>query len=871
MKKILLIDGHSILNRAFYGVPELTNSEGLHTNAILGFLNIIFRVIDVENPTHICVAFDVKQPTFRHEMYAEYKGTRKPMLPELREQVPVIKDVLRAMNITIMEKGGYEADDILGTISRIADAKGFETAILSGDRDLLQLATDTVVIKVPTTSKGTTTIKDYRPADVVEKYGVTPLQFIDMKGLMGDSSDNIPGVSGVGEKTAAKLLVEYGTLENILANVPNMKPSKLRERLENEGNMAIFSKELATIKLDCELDFEIENTLINNMFNPESFKIFSRLELKSWLKRFDDIDMEALADFKPQVEVVDVMPNFSGASSLGVHVIEDADKTMVGLAIADAENHVYVVRGGFMASALCEDMVALANAGVSLYFLNLKDALKHIPFTEAHTAVHDVGVMAYLLNPLTGSYGYDDLANVYMGVTLQPEKDIIGKKELNMFSMEDEDFLKVFAYKAAVAVAVKDELLKRLHDQEMLSLYTDLELPTVYTLNDMECRGVKVCGEALEEYSKKLSARIDELQSNIIGYAGEEFNINSPKQLGVVLFENMGLDGGKKTKTGYSTSVDVLEKIKYTHPIIPDILEYRQLTKLNSTYAVGLTSYIADDGRIHGTFNQTVTATGRLSSTEPNLQNIPMKLELGRQIRKAFVPEDGFTFVDADYSQIELRVLAHLSGDATMCGSFLSGVDIHTTTASEVFGVAKDEVTSLQRRRAKAVNFGIVYGMSAFGLGEDLGITRKEANAYIDKYFDTYKNVKSYLDDQVETAKETGSVRTMMNRIRPIPELKSSNFMQKSFGERVAMNSPIQGSAADIIKIAMFKVNMALKAANMKSRLILQIHDELLIEAANDEVEEVKEILKREMMNAAKLAVPLEIDMHTGDTWYDAK
>ena len=520
---------------------------------------------------------------------------------------------------------------------------------------------------------------------------------------------------------------------------------------------------------------------------------------------------------------------------------------------------------------LTENIVSVTRDGMQIDILDLKEALSVFPFDESDTKVHDIGVAAYLLNPMEDVYSYDAIARDYLGATLPSEKELVGKDELNLFSFTNETFRKLFAYKALIPYLAGDLLMERLEKQEMFTLYNEIEMPTVYTLYDMEHRGIRVDRKALDDYSVKLQSRIDELHTEIIGYAGKEFNINSPKQLGVILFEDMGLSGGKKTKTGYSTSVDVLEKIKNDHPIIPAILEYRQLTKLNSTYAQGLTAYISEDGRIHGTFNQTITATGRISSTDPNLQNIPMKLELGRLIRKAFIPEDGYVFVDADYSQIELRVLAHLSEDQVMQNAFLNHVDIHATTASEVFDVPIDQVTSLQRRNAKAVNFGIVYGISAFGLSEDLGISRKEAADYIEKYFATYKNIKSFLDRQVEEAKADGVVRTMFGRIRPVPELRSSNFMTRSFGERVAMNSPIQGTAADIIKIAMFRVNMELKKRGLKSRLILQIHDELLVETAKDEVDIVKEIMEKEMMGAADMAVPLEIGISEGDNWYDAK
>ena len=549
------------------------------------------------------------------------------------------------------------------------------------------------------------------------------------------------------------------------------------------------------------------------------------------------------------------------------------DGTLFGLSAATSDKEVYILSNlnGMEHDRLTENIVSATRNGMQIDILDLKEALSVFPFDESDTKVHDIGVAAYLLNPMEDVYSYDAVARNYLGATLPSEKELVGKDELNLFSFANETFQKLFAYKALIPYLVGDLLMEHLEKQEMFTLYNEIEMPTVYTLYDMEHRGIRVDRKALDDYSVKLQSRIDELHTDISGYAGKEFNINSPKQVGVILFEDMGLSGGKKTKTGYSTSVDVLEKIKNDHPIIPAILEYRQLTKLNSTYAQGLTAYISEDGRIHGTFNQTITATGRISSTDPNLQNIPMKLELGRLIRKAFIPEDGYVFVDADYSQIELRVLAHLSGDQVMQNAFLNHVDIHATTASEVFDVPIDQVTSLQRRNAKAVNFGLVYGISAFGLSEDLGISRKEAADYIEKYFATYKNIKSFLDRQVEEAKADGVVRTMFGRIRPVPELRSSNFMTRSFGERVAMNSPIQGTAADIIKIAMFRVNMELKKRGLKSRLILQIHDELLVETAKDEIDIVKEIMEKEMMGAADMAVPLEIGISEGDNWYDAK
>lgn len=883
-KKLLIIDGHSILNRAFYGLPDLTNYEGLHTNAVLGFLNILFKITDEEKPTNVCVAFDVHQPTFRHEMFKEYKGTRHAMPDELREQVPLIKEVLQTMNVAMLEKGGYEADDIIGTLSRRADADGYRVVIVSGDRDLLQLATDNILVRIPKTKAGGTTVENYYAKDVEALYGVTPTQFIDMKGLMGDTSDNIPGVPGIGEKTAAKIIHTFGSIENALNHIDEIKPPRAQKNLAEFSEQAFMSKELATIKLDCELDIKLDDTDFSDIFNDASYNMFKRLGFNSLLGKFDE--KPEAKELKPETvlineatELDDLAHRAISAGKIGLYAIAakcgqtGGANTLLGAAIALGAEAVYVVNciSGVSEAELADGISRIKDAGTHICVMDLKQTLGTFAFEEKDTNVTDAGVAAYLINPLEESYNYDDLSKKYLRVILPSEKELTGKDELNAFTFISESFLEVYSYKAVVPLLTEDILQKRLTEMGMDRLYFDVELPTVYTLHDMERRGIRVDRQALDEYSKSLEKRICELHDSIIGYAGREFNINSPKQLGPVLFEEMALPGGKKTKTGYSTSVDVLEKIKNVHPIINDILEYRQLTKLNSTYAVGLANYISEDGRIHGVFNQTITATGRISSTEPNLQNIPMRLELGRLIRKAFIPRDGYVFVDADYSQVELRVLAHLSGDKVMQKAFLDGVDIHATTASEVFGVPIDEVTPLQRRHAKAVNFGIVYGISAFGLSEDLGISRKEAAEFIDRYYETYQSIKTYLDEQVENAKKNGYVKTMFGRVRPIPELKSSNFMQRSFGERVAMNSPIQGTAADIIKIAMMRVNMKLKSLGLKSRLILQIHDELLIETAVDEVDTVKELLTEEMMNAAQMDVPLLVQATSGKDWYEAK
>jgi len=868
--KIVLIDGHSILNRAFYGIPDLTNAEGLHTNAIYGFLNIMFKLLEEEKPEYLTVAFDVHAPTFRHEMYDAYKGTRKPMADELREQVPVIKEVLQAMNIKIVEQAGLEADDLLGTLSRRFSTSGMEVTVISGDRDLLQLATDTVKIRIPKTRQGKTEVEDYYAADVKERYQVTPLEFIDVKALMGDASDNIPGVPGIGEKTATKIIVEYGSIESAHAHVDELKPPRAANALREHYDMAQMSKALATINADADFPYQIEEAKLTNMYTEEAYAFFQRLQFKNMLSRFEvtapshavedgftviDIKAQAEAVFtqakqQPTVGAVcfkdtaKVLPLFAGAADFG------------GIGIAFDDEHAYCIRVGndITKEYLLGELQQVVRQAATFSMFDIKEQMAYLTeLPEDHC--FDVTVAAYLLNPLKNDYIYEDVAHEYLNMIIEEKSD---------------DAVKV-CYQAYTAYAAVKPLLKALKEADMEMLFRDIEMPLVFTLHDMERNGVRVEGEALGFYGQQLGGKIVELEKEIYEAAGEKFNINSPKQLGLILFEKLELPHGKKTKTGYSTAADVLDKLAPDYPIVSQILEYRQLTKLKSTYADGLANYISDDGRIHGKFNQTITATGRISSTDPNLQNIPVRMELGRLIRKVFIPEDDFVFVDADYSQIELRILAHCSGDQALINAYKDAKDIHRITASQVFHIPFDEVTDLERRNAKAVNFGIVYGISSFGLSQDLSITKKEAAEYIDKYFETYPGIKTFLDDTVKHAKDMGYVVTLFGRRRPIPELKSSNFMQRSFGERVAMNSPIQGTAADIMKIAMIAVNRELEESKMKSRLVLQVHDELLVEAHKDEVEQVKAILKKQMEQAASLDVPLEVDMHVGQSWYEAK
>ena len=876
MNKLLLIDGNSIMNRAFYGIPDMTTNDGRHTNAIYGFLNIILKVIEEEQATHICVAFDLKKKTFRHEMYEAYKGTRKGMPEELHEQMPRIKEILQAMHIRIVEQEGFEADDLIGTLSKKGEREGFAVTILSGDRDLLQLATDTVLVRIPKTKHGKTEVEDYYAKNVVETYGVTPLIFIDMKGLMGDTSDNIPGVPGIGEKTAAKLLAEYGDLDGVYAAVDSMKASKMKQNLIENKDLAYLSKTLATIKLDCPIPFEFSEATYNDPFNAEAYTLFEDLELKSFYKRFSVEKKEELTFETVLIDEIDgynaLLAKLQKAKEVSFAWITQ-DGEALGVAVCMDLEHVYLIRFMmFITEAMVADnLLALSrDYQVQLACMHVKKLLSFLNFHE-EDAVFDAGLAAYLLQPNQSEYEYDTLAKVYLDVTLPSDKEMLGKEKLGYFSFEDEKVQKWMAYQAIVPYKIKSVLREKLKETGMESLYDEMELPCLYALYEMEKNGIRVDGEALHQYGKKLRTRIEELTAEIHAMAGEEFNINSPKKLGEILFEKLGLKNGKKTKTGYSTSAEVLEKLTNAHPIIPRILEYRQLTKLNSTYAEGLAGYIRADGRIHGKFHQTVTVTGRISSADPNLQNIPTRMPLGREIRKVFIPEEGSVFVDADYSQIELRVLAHMSGDAALIAAYQADEDIHAITASQVFDVPLDQVDSTLRRKAKAVNFGIVYGISSFGLGQDLDISRKEAEGYIEKYFATYGKVKEFLDRTVEDAKKNGYTVTMFGRRRPIPELASSNFMTRSFGERAAMNAPVQGTAADIIKIAMVRVNRRLKEEHLQSKLVLQIHDELIIETKKEEVEIVQKLLVEEMMHAAELSVPLLVDANVGDSWYDAK
>ena len=899
--KILLIDGHSIMSRAFYGIPELTNSQGLHTNAVYGFLNILLKVLDQEQADHLAVAFDVHEPTFRHKMFDAYKGTRKPMPPELHEQIPLMQEVLRSMHIPLLMKGGYEADDLLGTIAKRCQKEGVEVTIVSGDRDLLQLADEKIKICLPKTAKGVTTVYNYYPDDVMQEWGVTPLEFIDLKALMGDTSDNIPGVPGLGPKSAEWIITKYHNIEAAheaaLASDPEFKvprKPKAAQMLIDEWESAALSKTLATICIDAPIDFDYDDARVENMFNADSFEFVKRLELKSLLKRFDvsslDLAAEQKLDLSGLKEVDDpymARIAFRDAASEGRAGFAIAGEDLYFALDGDRSYHFY----GFDWQ---EELRVLAEKdGVQLYTMNLKQALYHCAFApESH--VYDLALAAYVINPLKDSYSYEDLARDFMGLTLPSEKElrddlkdrphcpnpftddtsnagdgaqVVGFNTDADGSSADPVACTMAAYSAIVALRSAKKMFAKLEELEERTLYEEIEMPLVYTLYDMQRAGILVDKQALVDYGVELRAGIEALKARIYAEAGEEFNINSPKQLGEILFVKLGMKGGKKTKSGYSTAADVLEKLAEDHEIVADILNYRTLTKLNSTYAEGLLNYIQADGRIHGEFNQMVTATGRISSTNPNLQNIPVRTELGRRFRTVFVPKPGCVFIDADYSQVELRILASLSGDAKLIAAYNDASDIHAVTASQVFHVPLEEVTPELRRNAKAVNFGIVYGISAFGLSEGLSISRSEAKEYIERYFAAYPDVKKYLDGEVAFAHEHGYVKTIFGRRRPVPDINASNFMRRSFSERVAMNSPIQGSAADIMKKAMNEVNRALRAGGYASRIVLQVHDELLIEAPVAEQEAVKALLVDKMQHAVDLAVELVADANVGENW----
>ena len=881
MPKIMLLDGNSLINRAFYAMPLLTDKNGEYTNAVYGFLNIFFKLFDDEHPDMCAVCFDVHQPTFRHLEFAQYKGTRRSMPEELRPQIPLLKKVLAAMDIKTVELGGYEADDLLGTLAVRAEKEGLTPVIVSGDRDLLQLATDTIQIRIPKTKGGQTVVEDYFAKQVEETYGVTPLEFIEMKALMGDASDNVPGVPKVGEKTAAKIISQFHTVENAIEHADEVKPRLASENLKTYAQQARLSKWLVTIKTDVPIELDFADTKADNIFNEKAFEEFRAHNFKSLLNRFSAVDTGAEKAEKAKknyiftddkAQALDIAAKIKDTAAFALF-FEDGRLQAVAVSGCGIDGAV----AALPETELLEVFAPVFEGDTPKIFHDIKAAYVYLKKhgTTLKNAVFDTSIAAYLLNASKNDYSHASLAADYLNTAFPDEDSFFGKgksrKPLGeLIVTEREKTIDYCCGCADIDFSAKAVLEKEMAEKGLDALYRDIELPLVYVLGDMELYGMRVDADGIREYGEKLQLKIDELTKEIYWLADEEFNINSPKQLGTILFEKLGLKGGKKTKTGWSTNADILEKLADKEEIVRKVLEYRSHTKLKSTYVDGLLAVICkDDGRIHSTFNQTITATGRISSTEPNLQNIPIRMELGKQLRKVFIPDKDYVLLDGDYSQIELCLLAHISGDETFINAFKNGMDIHRLTASQVFDVPFEQVTPLQRSNAKAVNFGIVYGISGYSLSRDLNITKAEADSYINGYFARYPRVKEYLDRAVETAHKTGFARTEYGRIRYIPEISSSNFNLRSFGERVAMNMPIQGTAADIIKIAMIRVHKALE--NHKSRLILQVHDELLLEVYKPELEEVTKILIDEMQNAASLSVPLVVDVKYGENWYDAK
>lgn len=896
-EKLMVIDGNSILNRAFYGLQGnqlLATTDGLYTNAVFGFINILYKYLEEENPQFLCVAFDLKAPTFRHKEFEGYKANRKGMPSELAVQLPVIRDVLDAMNIKRLEVEGFEADDIIGSVSLCAEEKGMEVVIITGDRDLLQLATDRTRIKLPTTKGGRTETEEYDYNRIVDKYGVTPAEFVDVKALMGDASDNIPGVRGIGEKTALELIQQFGNIENLYENLEKVNKKSVREKLEAGKELAFMSKRLAAINRHIKELCGIDELKRNEFDSRKLYELFKRLEFKSFIEKFNlahNACNSKLEASPGQIECIDQAVGlkklkekmlYLGKFSLFCLIDREDNFTsrLVGIAFSfDKENCFYVNLNDCISEEIFLDELksVFENENIIKYGHDLKSFIVYLKNKGIHLKgiSFDTMIGAYIINPTRETYTVSELAREYLSVGIEPVEELSGKgKSFVPFKKMPVDRISVVAVTHAESIFSMVDILKSIiKENGQEELYYDIELPLVEVLAEMEHWGFKVDKEGLRNLSAELEEKIEKLTDDIYSLAGEKFNINSTKQLGAVLFEKLKLPVIKKTKTGYSTDAEVLEELAGRHEIIEKILEYRQMVKLKSTYAEGLQAVINPmTGKINSSFNQTVTATGRISSTEPNLQNIPVKLEMGRKIRKVFVPSsEEFILLDADYSQIELRVLAHITKDENMVSAFKNNEDIHTNTASQVFGVPRSEVTPLMRSRAKAVNFGIIYGIGDFSLAKDLGITRKEARKYIDGYLDNYPNVKKYMHDTVEEGRKLGYVKTIFNRRRYLPELKSSNFNIRAFGERIAMNTPIQGSAADIIKIAMIKVHRELKNRKLRSRLILQVHDELIIEAHVDEQNEVAAILKENMENAAKLIVPLSVDVKSGRNWYETK
>ena len=870
-KRLLIVDGNSILNRAYYGIRPLSAPDGTPTNAVYGFLNILLKYLEEETPDYLGVAFDLKAPTFRHKMFDDYKAQRKPAPDDFIVQIPIMKEVLSAMDCKCIELEGYEADDIIGTVSKICDENDVSCSILTGDKDDLQLSSDNTVVKLVVTRMGNTTTTPYDYNAVIEKFGVTPSECIDVKGLAGDPSDNIPGVKGVGEKTAVSLIEKYQSIENIYDKIDEIEvTNSVRTKLKNDKDMAFLSKKLATIIRDVPIDFKFEDYKFEEPDEKKLSEIFIRLNFKSFLKR---LNLKGVAEDERVIETIS--SDCEKIDIIGAEImLKDADSVYYYLN-SGMDKMYFSKDGKKVCCCTCDDNFLKSffeNERISKLGYDIKNDIirlndKNIKFNGIG---FDVLIAAYINNPTRTKYDLDILCFDYLGMNM-PSSNIEEDGQISM-DLGNEDSNDDAGVLAAI-IKLKNFFEADIKKNEQEDLYYKIELPLVEVLADMQITGMYVDKSELEKFGNMLKSRIEVLTSEIYDYAGEEFNINSPKQLGNILFEKLSLPHGKKTKSGYSTNIDVLNKLMGEHPIIEDIMEYRTLTKLNSTYVDSLISIINPvTGRIHSSFNQTVTATGRISSTEPNLQNIPVRTDIGREIRKMFTAEgDNRVLVDADYSQIELRVLADISGDENMCGAFRNNIDIHRQTASQVFDVPLDEVDSTMRFRAKAVNFGIVYGIGAFSLAQDLKISRKEADQYIKHYLEHYPKVDEYMKNIVEKAKEDGYVTTMYNRRRYLPELKASNKITQAFGERVAMNAPIQGTAADIIKIAMVNVYNRLKREGLKSKLVLQVHDKLIVEAVSDEKEAVERVVREEMQNAAKLKVPLIVDLNVGHSWYDTK
>lgn len=873
MKKLVAIDGNSIMNRAFYGIMNsklLMTSDGIYTNAIFGFLSILLKLLNDENPDYVCVAFDLKAPTFRHKKYDGYKATRKGMPDELRMQMPIIKDVLRAMNIKILEIEGYEADDILGTLAKYGEDNGIEVLLLTGDRDALQLVSDNVTVRIPTTRMGKTESTDYTPAVVSEKFGIVPKEFIETKSLMGDSSDNIPGVPGVGEKTAFSLITKYHNIDTIYEALESGKElegikGKLKEKILANKELAYLSKELGTIYREVPIEIN-EDEISKKDFNDEElYNLFLKLQLKSFIDKLE-LKEGKVEESSQEIDSPLTVKSFDelvldGVSEFAYYWNDDG----LALYLNDVAYYVKKPQNDQLKKVFENNILKIGYEEKGDY---LKLKYRDI---EAKNMMFDITIAAYLLNPAKSTYKLNDLILEELNILVDEEEQNT-QLSFDAFNSVDEGKIqeKICKY-AKYIYRCKEKYEEALKQREEYKLFNEIEMPLMRVLAEMEYTGVLVDSDMLKEYSIVLNRKVDELTKEIWDLAQTEFNVNSPKQLGEVLFEKLNLPVIKKTKNGYSTDSEVLEKLAPEHPIIDKILEYRVMSKLKATYVDGMIGLInPDTHRIHAKFNQTVTATGRISCTEPNLQNIPIRTELGRELRKVFIAREGYVLLDADYSQVELRVLANMSGDKTMIKAFNSGVDIHAVTASQVFNVPIEEVTKQMRGEAKAVNFGIVYGISDYGLATNIKTSRKKAKEYIEKYFETYPKIKEYMDNSISSCKEKGYVETLWGRRRYVPEIKSNNYNVRQFGERVAMNAPIQGTAADIIKIAMVNIENELEERKLQSKLILQVHDELVIETKQEELDVVKELLIRNMQNVVKMSVPLQVDANYGKTWFDA-